>query len=98
VPTPASATTSSVPVRWVPVGNGHQHFVQRHQAGPAMTAASSGARIGDTHTAPPRDGVTTMRWPGLPVVFPDGGPVPISTVAAALTPLHDERPSTRAAV
>ena len=56
--------------RGVPIGNGHQHFVQRHQAGPAMTADSSGPRIGDTNTAAPCDDVTTMRWPGLPGRLP----------------------------
>ena len=56
--------------RGVPIGNGHQRFVQHHQAGPGMTATSSGARIGDTHTAALRDGVTTMRWPGLPGRLP----------------------------
>ena len=31
-----------------------------------MAGTFSGARLGDTHAAAPRDGVTTMRWPGLP--------------------------------
>jgi hypothetical protein len=63
-----------------------------------MAGTFSGARLGDTHAAAPRDGVTTMRWPGLPVVLPDGGLLPISTVAATLALLHDERASTRAEV
>jgi hypothetical protein len=45
-------------------------IITHHHAGPAMTATSSGARIGDTYTAAPRDGVTTIRWPGLPGRLP----------------------------
>lgn len=56
--------------RGVPIGNGHQRFGQRHQAGPAMAGTFWGARLGDTHAAAPRDGVTTLRWPGVPGRLP----------------------------
>ena len=45
-------------------------IITHHHAGPAMAGTFSGARIGDTHTAAPRDGVTTMRWPGRPGRLP----------------------------
>ena len=76
-PQPAAAVDVTHPQRpaalkhrGVPIGNGHQRFVQRHQAGPAMAGTFSGARLGDTHAAAPRDGVTTLRWPGLPGRLP----------------------------